>query len=218
MTRKLHTTRFLLSENERKNYSALLVALWPSLVWRHAGFGALQAYIKEGNEHELRVHLWHFSLVKSGIEESGLCHDHRFNMRSSVLVGGIRQTEFRLDPLPDGKWQTHKVLHAREAMAQGGFFHQDPQPTKEYFNRFPVTFLIDAGKGYTFDKFVFHETRVIESPTITLVEKFDQEDCNARILAPRNKPIVHAFTETWHTLEQQKDMLAIGLAALKEMI
>jgi hypothetical protein len=191
----MHTQTFEIAASERRNYIDLLIALWPTLRWRHAGFGALQAYIREGETNELRVHLWHPSLIKAGIEESGLCHDHRFQMRSSVLVGKIIQTEFRLEPNPAGGWQTLRVLHAREAMARGGSFHHDPMPTGDYFDRTPLVYEVGAGCGYTFDKFAFHETRAA-GVTITLVEKSGQEDVNARILAPRDTPVVHAFTGT----------------------
>lgn len=210
-----HTQVFDLPGRERLNYSDMLIALWPQLNWRHAGFGALQAYIREGGERELRVHIWHPSLVKPGIEESGLCHDHRFAMRSSVLAGKIFQTEFQLEPDAAGDWETLRVLHAREAMARGGSFHHDPQPTGDFFRRTPVVYGIDAGYGYTFDKFAFHETRA-EGVTITLVEKSAQEDVNARILAPRGKPVVHAFTETQSPAEFSA-VLTTGLAALCEV-
>lgn len=208
----MHTEVFSIAPAECRNYSDMLVALWPQLKWRHAGFGALQAYIREDATQELRVHVWHPSLVKAGIEESGLCHDHRFHMRSSVLAGKIIQTEFRLEPNSEGDWETLRVLHAREAMARGGSFHHDPMPTGDYFYRTPVVFEVEAGAGYTFDKFAFHETRA-EGTTVTLVEKSDQEDVNARILAPRGKPVVHAFTETQSPAEFS-DALAAGLAAL----
>jgi hypothetical protein len=207
-----HTKQFLVDPSEQRNYADLLIALWPHLSWRHAGFGALQAYVLEGGERELRAHIWHPSLIKPGIEESGLCHDHRFEMRSSVLVGGIVQTEFRLEPDTKGYWQTYRVLHAREAMARGGSFHHDPVPTGDYFRRYPLQFSLEAGQGYVFDKFAFHETRA-EGVTVTLVEKSAQEDVNARILAPRDKPIVHAFTETQAAVEFV-DALDDGLAAL----
>src|SRR6187399_838870 len=99
----MHTTVFAIPETERRNYADLLVSIWPHLKWRHAGFGALQAYLREGDARELRVHVWHSSLIKAGIEESGLCHDHRFAMRSSVLAGKIIQTDFHLEPDPDGE-------------------------------------------------------------------------------------------------------------------
>lgn len=209
----MHTELFLMTKPEHQNYSDMLVALWPGLKWRHAGFGALQAYIREGGENELRVHIWHPSLIKPGIEESGLCHDHRFHMRSSVLAGKIVQTEFRLLPNNrDGDWETFRVLHAREAMARGGSFHHDPISTGEYFFRESVVFEVGAGAGYIFDKFAFHETRA-EGTTVTLVEKSAQEDVNARILAPRGKPIVHAFTGTQSPAEFD-GAVAAGLAAL----
>lgn len=208
----MHTKVFDISPIEQRNYADMVIALWPQLKWRHAGFGALQAYIREGDKRELRVHIWHSSLIKAGIAESGLCHDHRFAMRSSVLAGRIIQTEFLLNPDPDGDWETLRVLHAREAMARGGSFHHDPAPTGDYFRRTPVVFGIDAGYGYTFDKFAFHETRA-DGVTITLVEKSNQEDVNARILAPRGKPVVHAFTETQSPTEFA-DALADGLATL----
>lgn len=201
-----HTKQFIVSDMERDNYADMLVALWPHLSWRHAGFGALQAYIREGGERELRVHIWHPSLVKAGIEESGLCHDHRFEMRSSIIVGTIIQTEFRLEPDPDGYWETYRVLHAREAMARGGSFHHDPVPTGERFRRYPLTFNFDAGLGYVFDKFAFHETRA-KGVTVTLMEKSAQEEVNARILAPHDKPIVHAFTDT-----QKPEIFAAALS------
>jgi hypothetical protein len=210
-----HTKIFYVAPFDRQNYADMLIALWPHLKWRHAGFGALQAYIREGSERELRVHIWHPSLVKAGIEESGLCHDHRFAMRSSVLAGKIIQTEFQLEPDRDGDWETLRVLHAREAMARGGSFHHDPVPTGDYFRRTPVVYGIEGGYGYTFDKFAFHETRA-EGVTITLVEKSAQEDVNARILAPRGKPVVHAFTETQSPAEFG-GALAGGLAALCEV-
>jgi hypothetical protein len=208
------TKTFSIHPCERQNYADLLVAIWPGLKWRHAGFGALQAYIREGSERELRVHIWHPSLIKPGIEESGLCHDHRFDMRSSVLAGKVIQTEFDLEPSENGDWETLRVLHAREAMARGGSFHHDPVPTGDYFRRAPVVYGVAAGHGYTFNKFAFHETRA-DGVTITLVEKSAQEDVNARILAPRGKPVVHAFTETKSPAEFA-GALADGLAALTQ--
>lgn len=208
----MHTKLFAITTAERRNYCDMLVALWPQLQWRHAGFGALQAYIREGTSRELRCHIWHPSLVKPGIEESGLCHDHRFNMRSSVLAGKIIQTEFSLRRDDAGEWETLRVLHAREAMARGGSFHHHPEPTGEYFRRIANVFSVEAGAGYTFDKFAFHETRA-DGITVTLVEKSEQEDVHARILAPRGMPVVHAFTET-QAPEEFADALAAGLAAL----
>jgi hypothetical protein len=206
------TKIFAVPNVERRNYIDCVLALWSGLQWRHAGFGALQAYIREGDARELRVHIWHPSLVREGIAESGLCHDHRFHMRSTVLAGRIEQTDFELTPAPDGEYETWRVLHARAAQEQGGSFHADPLPTGERFNRTPHTHIVRAGQGYSFEKFAFHETRSA-APSVTLVEKSAQEDVNARILAPAGKPIVHAFSEPlpkamwWAPLTDAKNAL-----------
>lgn len=188
------TTLFALSQGEEVAWAQALLALWDRLSWRHAGFGALQAYVREGGASELRVHVWHPDLVRPGIVESGLCHDHRFAMRSRVLLGAILQTEFFLEHDPAGPWETHKVLHARAAQAAGGSFHQEPVPTGNRYRRLPRAFRVPAGLGYTFERFAFHESQC-DGLTITLVEKIDQIDVNARILAPVGQPIVHAFAE-----------------------
>jgi hypothetical protein len=211
----MNTTQFVVPTSTRRNYADMLIALWPHLSWRHSGFGALQAYIHEGEDHELRLHIWHPTLVKPGITESGLCHDHRFNMCSSVLVGSIIQTEFRLEADMNGGWETYTVLHAREAMNRGGSYHQDPVSTGERFHRYPQTVKLYAGMGYTFNKFHFHETHITDL-TITLMEKLDQEEVNARIMIPYGKPIVHTFTET-KTPDEFAYILAEGLLALTKI-
>lgn len=191
----MHTQIFNLEKREHRNYVDLVRGCWPLLFWRHAGFGALQAYIREGQERELRVHIWHDSLVKPGIDESGLCHDHRFNMRSHVLCGTVFQTDFEIEESDDGEFETYTVLHARAALQKSGSLHEDPVKTGKRYHRYPAKYGIPAGNGYLFEKFAFHETR-FEGLTITLVEKTAQEAVDARILAPYGKHVVHAFTET----------------------
>lgn len=211
---EINTRLWPISENELHNYKDMLFALWPYLEWRHAGIGMLQAYIKQGTERELRVHVWHPSLVKDGIKDSGLCHDHRFTLRSSVLVGRIHQTEIAAYEYPDGEWETWQVVHARKAMAEGGSFHRPPERTGNYYSRTERTYVVEAGFGYTFNKFAFHESWA-EGLTVTLVEKHDQTDHQARILAPRGAEIVHAFSETMKQPDFQH-ILDEALAALGE--
>ena len=188
------TSLFCAGDPELRAYKAMLTALWPQLSWRHAGFGALQAYIREGDDAELRVHVWHPALVKPGIADSGLCHDHRFDMRSTVLVGEIVNRECTLHQEPDGDWETWEVLHARAAKEKmGETFHQDPTQTGVRYRREVTDYRVSAGAGYTFRKRAFHESHV-DRLTVTLVEKLNQEAFNARILAPHGRDIVHAFS------------------------
>lgn len=207
-----NTSIFSVGFSERKNYAAMLLALWPTLQWRHTGIGALQAYIKEGDTDELRLHIWSPSLVKHGIEDSGLCHDHRFNLRSTILVGAMTQTEFEIKENDYGTYEIYTVTHAKEAMKQEGSFHKDPVKTNQHYNRSGTNFFIPEGHGYTFKKFAFHESRASEL-TITLLEKTEQENTRARILKPVGIPLIHAFTET-QTYEQFKPILAQAREAL----
>lgn len=189
-----HTTTFDMGDAEMRTYSMMLASAWDGLDWRHAGFGALQAYLYEGLERELRVHVWHPSLVKPGIADSGLCHDHRFDMRSVVLFGEIVNRDCTLTEDGAGDWEEWEVLHARAAKEKTGeTFHQDPTQTGKRYRREVTDVRVPAGSGYTFAKRAFHESHV-SGLTITLIEKQNQEAVNARILAPHGHSIVHAFS------------------------
>jgi hypothetical protein len=172
-----------------------LARLIPHLDWRHSGLGMLQAYLHEGDTEELRVHVWHPSLRRAGIEESGLLHDHRFDLYSRVLVGTIKQAEFELVTHSDGTgdWQLHEVVHARAADRHGmNDGNVTALPTRYTLTRQVKT--IVEGRGYFFPKRVFHGTYV-DGLAVTVVSKSNQEDVPARILAPYGAPVVHAFAE-----------------------
>ncbi len=207
----MHTKLFTMTEQDRQDDARMLIDIWPTLKWRHAGFGALQAYLRENEKTEIRVHLWHDSLIKEGITHNGLCHNHRFDMKSFVINGKIIQTEFKLIPSQNGDWETLSILHAREAIAKGGGENHHPIPTGNYFYRSPIVFTIKHGEGYTFDKYAFHETRFIGT-TITIIEKTNQEDTMAQILGRRGVPVVHAFTDQ---INDFKNILDEGLEILQ---
>lgn len=72
----------------------------PLLRWRHHKIGVLQAYVVEGKRYydmETRIHVWHPSLALAD-EDSGRMHDHRFDLRSYVLLGAIHDTEIKTIP------------------------------------------------------------------------------------------------------------------------
>jgi hypothetical protein len=174
----------------------LVLHAFPSLKWRHNGLGLLQAYLYEGVDRELRVHVWHKSLAHDGIGESGLIHDHRFNLTSHVLVGQIWQEEFMLDPDAVGPRQMHTVVHAREAMAKHAINDGDVQALPARYRASTDGTNIGPGWSYTFPKRMFHKTECDSPIVVTVVQKDDQEDVPARILAPYGKPVVHAFVNT----------------------
>jgi hypothetical protein len=198
-----------------RNYCVLLAELIPHLDWRHAGLGMLQAYVREGEENELRAHIWHPELRREGIEESGLFHDHRFDLTSYVLVGMIEQVEHRLTPNANGAWGLNRVLHARAAAEQNLLgperltsYHADPVQLPERCNIASETVRVYEREAYFFPKREFHGTYFDSALAVTLVEKSRQDATPAQILAPIDKPIVHAFEKplpqsAWqHILDQ----------------
>jgi hypothetical protein len=161
--------------------------------------------VHEGKEQELRVHVWHSSLRRAGIEESGLLHDHRFNLYSQVLVGEIRQEEYELITHIDGSgdWQLHEVVHARAVNDRHGANDGLMTALPQRYTLDGSVRLVNAGQAYFFPKRVFHGTFIEDPLVVTLVTKSDQEDAPARILAPYGMPVVHAFADPMPELEWQ---------------
>jgi hypothetical protein len=156
----------------------------------------LQGYVLEGTDKEIRVHVWHRSLRRPGIEESGLLHDHRFDLTSHVLVGTVRQTEYQLVQSPFGKYMLYSVLHARAAHAESGgqLYHQEPQKLEGFYEAEVRSVDITAGWSYFFPAREFHGTDFYGDLCVTLVTKTNQTEEPAKLLAPRDKPLVHAFS------------------------
>jgi len=174
----------------------LVARLIPTLDWRHNGLGLMQAYVHEGVRRELRVHVWDRSLHRPGIERSGLLHDHRFDLRSTLLLGDLVNVEYHLTPDPDGPYALHSVVPARKAFAMSG---QHDGLVRDLGDRVSVTTRevpLCAGDRYFFPKLQFHGT-LAHNLTVTLVEKLNQTDDLARILAPRDEPVVHAFANPY---------------------
>lgn len=171
----------------------------PHLDWRYNGLGVLQAYLREGATDELRVHVWHPDLEKPGIRYSGSIHDHRFDLRSTVLLGSIGHIEYALTANPDGQWESHEVVNARKAMSDGsvykaGYFDGQVDSCSEFFDVMMNGLRFGAGQSYRYPKFQFHETR-LDGLCVTLVRKSNQEERKARILSPRGYEVTHAFAE-----------------------
>lgn len=199
----MRTVRRPISPEHHRAACGFVLGLLPRLDWRHNGLGMLQAYAHEDATDELRVHIWHPSLRRPGIEESGLLHDHRFDLRSTVLVGALRQVEYNLTPAEDGEWHLHSVVPARKALAaSGGVPNGLVEALPGRYRAATEQLEIYSGEVYDFPKFVFHGTRTLTDLVVTVVEKSAQEEAQAKILAPYDKPVVHAFAnpyprETW---------------------
>jgi hypothetical protein len=169
----------------------LVLSQWDRLQWRHHGIGVLQAYLFEDCDPEVRLHVWHPRLTREGIMESGDCHDHRFNLRSTVLAGQINETFFGTEvPDPNGAWQLWQVQNARAAghNKQCGI---EPLPGRYSFDVRQFHYI--AGVTYAHPRGTFHRTWV-EDLAITLCLLGDKRG-QARLLTPYGKEPVHAFGE-----------------------
>lgn len=130
----------------------------PNLKWIHNGLGLLQAYI---SEPELRVHIWHPSLITSQAQY-GKIHDHRFDLVSSVLLGTVYHTERILIPNDKGSW----ILKIIDGSAN------NIPPT--LYDMQSISFEITEGNYYTYPKGLFHSAEASDL-AITLCEKHNFE-------------------------------------------
>lgn len=188
-----------------------------SVDWRHNGQGLLQAYIAEGEVYEARLHVWHESLMKPGIVNNGLGHDHRFDMTSFVILGKILHKEYNLiqcQEFDPGACRILECTHARKAKLQGDY-HMEPSPVDGYVQALWKDFVITDGK-YVFPKFRFHRAINLVGTTVTLILKGGQVAAKARILDQFSiRPLVNAF-ENSKSREQFQYVLDDAREKLRE--
>src|ERR1700722_9016956 len=180
-------------ENNRgiQAMKAMALALFPSLSWRHHGIGVLQGYVVENVEPEVRLHIWHPQLLKSGMSLSGDIHDHRFDLVSHVLCGKVGHDEILPQSCDDGEWSMLALTHARAAKDSG--YHG---PTRQIEGRYTISqsnYVISEGHSYRFPAGRFHRSPVLDGVTVTCVEKHNQSDASARIFYPTKLPPIMAF-------------------------
>jgi hypothetical protein len=173
---------------------AEIIASWPELQWRHHGVGLLQAYMPERADipHPRRVHLWHHSLVKPGIVDSGSKHNHRFELRSLVVNGLLLNTD--LFP-KDDKYGDHRIWRIAGASDRA-------KAVLQPMERVPIEEGIQCefseGTQYGLKKWKYHWARQpddFDSITITLVDIIAKSKGWANLIAPFDKPPKHAFDE-----------------------
>lgn len=173
---------------------AMALQAMGSMKWRHHGIGVLQGYLSEASDPEIRLHIWSRRLLKPGMDISGDAHDHRFNMVSHVLCGVIFHEELTPVPADDGDHRMLSLTHARAAADNN--FHG---PTTELGGTFKVhrrMHQIPAGSSYTFPALHFHRSPLfggMDDIAVTVIEKHQQQDVQARILYPAAHPPVMAF-------------------------
>lgn len=192
----MKTTIWRMNHYEHRSLCGLVAGLIPQLMWRHNGLGLLQAYVYEGTTDEMRVHVWCKELERAGIQDSGLLHDHRFDLTSQILFGEIEQVEFALHADDAGIWQLHEVVHARAA-AGGKHTPNDGLVTvlPGLYSVERSSVALSSRDAYAFPKREFHGTFVKSKYAVTVVTKTRQDEAPARILAPCGKSVVHAFAD-----------------------
>lgn len=191
---------------------AAILASWEGLVWRHHGIGTLQAYLREHADPEIRVHIWSPRLVRPGIVGHGNAHDHRFNLTSHVLVGGLRDTRYALTADIGGDWSVRTVEHARSAGAGRNFDGEHGSAIYHAFVERNVT-EIRAGESYAIRRGGFHSTETTAPLTVTVCAMANKSG-TAHILAPRGEEPVHAFGEEFLS---PSELLDVAHAA-KELV
>jgi hypothetical protein len=192
----------------------LVASLLPTLKWRRHGIGALQAYVYEHSDRELRVHLWSPRLVVPGILESGNAHNHRFAMRSQVLIGTLLHTEWQLRA--GGGHELCNVFdfkHARLHKTDDDRTELSAIPGEVAVDKRSV--MLQPGAEYTFERGAYHDSMPLSDVVVTLVEKFDQREERARVIAPAGKPPVPAFGLGEPASELVAELVSLAVAELR---
>lgn len=183
---------------------AALVASWESLRWRHHGIGALQAYLREHTDPEIRVHIWSQKLVRPGIIGHGNAHDHRFDLTSYVLVGGLRDTRYAVTADISGDWSVRTVENARSAGPDKNYDGEHGEPMFHGFVERDVR-EFGAGSAYWIPRGDFHSTEPTAPLTVTVCAMSRKKGL-ARLLVPRGEEPVHAFGEEFLTPSELLDI------------
>jgi hypothetical protein len=163
------------------------------LQWRHSGLGMLQAYILEGRETEVRVHIWHPSLKLDGIDDAGFSHDHRFDLTSWVLAGQLTHVEIMSWPDPRGRWKIYEVVNARKALIETGSRAGELRLMEGAVAVEKNAMAISGGQSYFYPKRTFHESRPHSPVVITIALKTNQDQIPARVLCDSGRQPLNAF-------------------------
>lgn len=164
----------------KKRFAAAI----PNLKWRVHGLGVLQAYISEGGDTESRLHIWHPDLCTTN--DTGRPHNHRFDLKSLILVGELTHNIWHLEEDLRGEWYKYSVVPRRQ---QAGNESDLQRISNISYRRKIVGERKTAGDIYTFSKGMYHTT-VTNRLCVSLVEMTNKFG-SATVLG-RKDTIVHA--------------------------
>lgn len=147
----------------------------------HSGVGFMQAYLT----NDIRLHVWHPDLPGE-LEAFGNRHDHRFDLKSNILLGGVVDTQFETVS-GMGLFDIYTVKPAH---------FEDPAipELQSTMNNFGILSIMKHKEGdfYHMPSGVFHESRA-EGLTVTVMRKSNQVEAWARILATPDQEPEHAM-------------------------
>lgn len=182
--------------------------------WRHHGLGLVQRYVP--GQPDLRLHVWHDSLDRGVRADGGARHNHRFDLVSRVLVGGVLNEELEVLPHVNGPWSSWTVINASDERGpEQPVLHESGLDVWGTDSR-----SVGPGQEYYFPKWRFHESHPRHAQwdvpcTVTLVSRHRREKAHAHILSVGQPS--HAFAEGHLPApEVVRDVLAQALAAVLE--
>lgn len=150
--------------------------------WHPLGF--VHAKLGENAEGEIfRLHLW-LSGEGHKDEQSEKIHDHRFNIESRVLVGGIRNVLYDFEEDELGGERIVKVQYGvgRSEMRETGQIGR-ATPTATYDLTSPARYSIVHGQ--------LHRTeRIGATPSVTLVRTSPAQLYEPRVVFDKNTPLL----------------------------
>lgn len=187
----------------------------PLDAWRNHGIGMIQAYLHENTEPEVRIHIWHHSLIRPGLHENGSIHDHRFDMTSDVILGELTEKVYTPTLDAEGDWEPWSIVNARSAGKENGY-DGDCTPTGDRFSLSTEERTHREGYSYTLPRGVFHESAA-KALTITVCT-MSQKRGQARTLAKRGLAPVHAFGAPASTETIQKVLEEAQIALIKSTV
>lgn len=124
--------------------------------WRPHGIGLIQKYTPD---KRYRVHVWTPDAVRIGLE--GGIHNHRYDLRSTVVAGTLTQEEWTATPSATGMW--HQWEHHNDTMI--------PTRTGQRFDATPRTLDIRVGQTYYFPRHGYHRSVPRSSIVVTVMER-----------------------------------------------
>ncbi len=151
----------------------------------HTGVGFMQAYLTE----DVRLHVWHPELPP--VQEAfGNRHNHRFDLASYILLGkviDIRFSQLIQNLGIENNWRIYEVMPAH--------LNQTPIPNLiEHYCNFEIESArqYTQGESYDLPAGKFHQS-IAEGLTVTIMQKSNQSEKWARILASRQQIPEHAM-------------------------